>query len=89
METGKTASQINCLVVIAHYNHLKTLRQVAAQCLDAIVLHEVEPFDDLVANPVGVEYLKHLLGLFALAEFQNILVGIEGGADQRLRNGVA
>ncbi len=32
METGKTASQINCLVVIAHYNHLKTLRQVAAQC---------------------------------------------------------
>lgn len=32
METGKDSTQIKFLVVIAHYNHLKTLRQVAEQC---------------------------------------------------------
>jgi len=32
VETRKTPSQINCLVVIPHYNHTATLRQVAEQC---------------------------------------------------------
>ncbi len=33
VEERTTPSQVKCLVVIPHYNHLKTLRQVAEQCL--------------------------------------------------------
>ena len=32
LEKGTTPTQLTCLVVIPHYNHLETLHQVAAQC---------------------------------------------------------
>ncbi|MBP5617039.1 MAG: glycosyltransferase family 2 protein [Elusimicrobiaceae bacterium] len=50
METRQTAAQITFLVVLPHYNHLKTLRTVAQQCL-AVWPHVLVVDDGSAAFP--------------------------------------
>ena len=62
METGTTQSQLKFLVVIPHYNHLKTLRQVAKACRavwpDVLVVDDgSEGFSAQLLQDLDVSYI--------------------------------
>ncbi|WP_428075930.1 glycosyltransferase family 2 protein [Candidatus Avelusimicrobium luingense] len=67
METGNTQTSVKILVVIAHYNHTKTLREVAERCL--AVWPDVLVVDD--GSSVSVKPLLDGLSVSFLCQTPN------------------